>query len=121
MGLLDLFGKKKKTNSFGEPIDKLTPEGELPWGWIAAHKEFTERIQKESKTFLDEWMNLNGASVPEQYAACKSYVQYLEDAKRLCISKGECFEKWFSDIVANQKYFNRCYKDLKELEDKVNK
>lgn len=118
MRLLDLFSKKK-TNSFGESLDKLTPEGELPWGWIAAHKEFTGRIEKESKSFLDAWMNLKDKSIQNQYAACKSYVLYLEDAKRLCASKGECYEKWFSDIVADQKYFNRCYKDLKALESKL--
>lgn len=126
MGLLDFLGKKKKqpvqpirTNSFGEPLDRLTPDGELPWGWITAHKQFTEKIQGEAQHFVDQWLSAEKKGVVEEYAALKSYLLYLDDAKRLCESQGECFAKWFSDIIASQKQIDKWTAKLKAIEAKI--
>lgn len=118
MGLFNLFGKKQ-TNSFGEDISRLTPEGELPWGWVAANKAFTEQIQAEAQEFIEAWVHFEGKDVLKEYAALKSYVLYLKDAKSLCNSKGECFAKWFSDIIASDKYMDKCEGKLKFIEDNI--
>ena len=126
MGLLDFLGLKKqqpvqpvRTNSFGEQLDRLTPDGELPWGWIAANKQFTDKIQNESQYFLNQWMDAERKGALEEYAALKSYLIYLDDAKRLCESHGECFAKWFSDIIASQKNINKWTAKLKAIEAKI--
>lgn len=46
--------KNEKLNSFGEPLNHLI-DGELPWGWISANKEFIDKTQSEYKYFLNEW------------------------------------------------------------------
>ena len=126
MGLLDFLGLKKqqsvrpvRTNSFGEQLDRLTPDGELPWGWISANKQFTEKIQGEAQYFIDQWLSAEKKGALEEYAALKSYLLYLDDAKRLCESQGECFAKWFSDIIASQKQIDKWTAKLKTIEEKI--
>lgn len=124
MGLFNLFSKKqtnstKQTNSFGESIDRLTPEGELPWGWVTANKAFVDQIQAEAQEFVEAWVQSEGKDVLKEYAALKSYILYLKDAKALCISKGECFAKWFSDIIASDGYMDKCASKLKFIEDNI--
>lgn len=127
MGLLDLFGKKKKdhvtqgkkTNSLGEDLDHLDKDGELPWGWIYANKEFVEQIESEYQYFINAWYDSKEIGVLKEYAALKSFVLYLNDAQRLCFEKGECFAKWFSDIIANQEYIDKRTVDLLILEDSL--
>ena len=126
MGLLDFLGLKKqqpvqpvRTNGFGEPLDRLTPDGELPWGWIAANIQFTEKIQGEAQHFIDQWLSAEKKGALEEYAALKSYLLYLDDAKRLCESQGACFAKWFSDIIASQKQIDKWTAKLKAIEEKI--
>lgn len=118
MGLLDLF-KKKNTNSFGENLDRLTPEGELPWGWTYANKEFVDKIQTEVNYFRNAWIQSKKDGVLKEYASLKSFVLYLNDVKKLCASKGECFTKWFDDIIANQEYINKLTSKLRYIEDNI--
>lgn len=107
---MGLFGRKKKaneppkpsnTNSFGEPLDRLTPEGKLPWGWIYANREFTEQIENEYRSFSDALIEAKKQGVKEYHAALRSLVMYMEDVKKLCESKGECFAEWATIMVAN--------------------
>ena len=108
-------------NSFNEPLDKLDADGELPWGWIAHNKEFTDKIQKEYSHFLHEWVNSRNKSPKELYSSLKSFVQYMEDVEKLCASKGECFEFWFRETFSGKGYLKTRQSELKFLEENLAK
>lgn len=129
MGLFN-FKKKKapvqkqqtqaaKTNSFGERLDRLTPDGELPWGWIYNNNDFVNRISGEYSYFLNMWLDSRNKAPKEQYQALKSFVMYLDDAGKLCKSKGECFEWWFYNDLISPDYINKRKKDLYDLANKI--
>jgi hypothetical protein len=101
----------------------LTKEGELPWGWLSLNKGFTDKIQGEYSYFLNNWLNSRKESPQTQYAALRSFVLYMEDARKLCYSKGECFAFWFSEIIASDDCILERKEELNELEqnfDKIN-
>ena len=84
MGLFDFVKKKAPvTNSFGERYDRLTHDGELPWGWVTRNKEFCDRINGEYSYFLNAWLQARHKSPTEHYSALKSFVVYLEDVEKL--------------------------------------
>ena len=111
--------KDKNHNVFGQDITHLDEDGELPWGWVSANKEFTERISTEYKYFLDAWYDIRNKDVRKEHWALKSLVIYLEDAKKLCISKGECFVKWFDDLIASQERIDEYKTRQKYIEDNI--
>lgn len=127
MGILDFLKKKATvtkqqsppqkaaTNSLGERLDRLTHDGELPWGWHTYTKEFTSKINGEYSYFLHLWIDSKNGSPKERYQALKSFVLYLEDAEKLCKSKGECFEFWYYNIVASKDYIAKRKSELEEL------
>lgn len=127
MGLFDFLRKQVqqqnstpvKTNSFGESLDHLDADGELPWGWITANKQFTEKIQGESQRFMNQWIEAEQKGFLEEYHALKAYLAYLHDTKEYCESKGECFAKWFSDIIASKKNIAKWTARLKSLESNL--
>ena len=133
MGLFDFLKKKApvqkqpartaraKTNSFGERIDRLTPEGELPFGWIAHNQEFTNKIENEYTHFLNMWIDSRKKSPIEQYSALKSFVLYLEDVERLCKAKGECFEFWYYNILTSNDYIEKRRSELEKLKANFDK
>ncbi len=132
MGFLDFLKKKcgiasepaapkAEANSFGERFDRLTEEGELPFGWVTRNKAFTEKIQSEYSYFMNLWLDSRSKSPVEQYSALKSFVLYLEDAERLCKSKGECFEFWFYEILASREYIPKRKTELETLTAKLKK
>lgn len=105
-------------NSFGEPLDKLV-NGELPWGWIGAKREFVGKIQNEYRHFLNRWIASRKKSPKEEYAALKSFVLYMQDVKKLCASKGECYEFWCNEILIGKGYLEQRTAELKKLEDNL--
>lgn len=123
MALFDFMKKKApvtkqpkvETNSFGERYDRLTANGELPFGWIYQNREFTAKIQSEYSYFLNMWIDARNMSPKEQYPALKSFVMYLEDVEKLCKSKGECFEFWFYEILTGKGYIENRKQELEEL------
>lgn len=120
MGLFDFMKKKSiptknKTNSFGDCFDRLTEDGELPFGWVHHNKNFVDKINCEYSVLLKIWLDSRKKSPMEQYSALKSFVLYLEDVEKLCISKGECFEFWFYEILASRDYIQKRKNELHEL------
>lgn len=109
--------KDKYHNTFGQSLDHLDEDGELPFGWVYHNKEFTDKILFEFSHFLNSWIEVRGKDVSKEYAALKSLVLYIKDAKNLCDSKTECFSKWFSDCIADQKYLEVREADLKYIEE----
>lgn len=124
MGLFDLF-KKREANSCNQSYaniireysssERLTPEGELPFGWYVRNKEFTYRIDNEFSYFLDLWLDARKKSPRELYSALKSFVMYLDDLENLCKQKGECFELWFYQTLASPDYIEKRKEELHEL------
>ena len=115
MSLFNISKKKTiKTNTLGEPLDKLV-SGELPFGWIANHRDFTEKISSQHNYFLHLWLNSRQNSPKEQYSSLKSFVLFLNDCKKLCASQGECYIKWFNDCIADDTYIQERTKELELL------
>ena len=121
VGLFDLFGKKKQTNYMGEDLNRLTPEGELPWGWYSANRQFTQQIDSEFRYFSDAYIESRKNGALAEYGALKSLVTYMEDVKKLCDSKGECFVEWASVMVANPDDLASNKDRLKYLEENMDK
>lgn len=106
----------KPTSKPSVDMEHLTDEGELPWGWILHNKEFTEKIGCEYTHFLNSWLDARKKSPKELHSALKSFVMYLEDAEKLCKSKGECFEFWFYEILTSPDYLQKRKEELERLE-----
>lgn len=119
MGLFGLFGKKKRTNSAGEDLNHLTPKGELPYGWRYANKNFTQQLEEEYRAFSNAFTQSKKNGVLAEYASLKSIVIFMEDTAKLCASKGECFVKWASELVADQETLSFYKERLKYLEDNI--
>lgn len=112
MGLFN-FSKKPPKNDLGERMDRLTPEGELPWGWLYANKEFTQKIESEHLSFSNAYYDSKCKGALKEYAALKSLIIHMKDVKRLCESQGECFSFWSTFVVSNPD-------DLASLEERLN-
>ena len=118
MGLFGLFNKKtvKKTIQ-GQNMNHLDKDGRLPWGWIYQNKEFCDKIQSEYTYFLNMWLESKSKEPLRRYEGLKSLVLWLEKARTLCYSKGECFGYWFSSIIENDEQITRRQAELDELTD----
>lgn len=97
-------------------LEHLTKEGNLPWGWHNANKDFKEQIQNEFSYFLNEWIANRTAEPKKRYETLKSFVLYMNDARNLCHAKSECHAFWFDEIIASPEYIAERTAELKELE-----
>lgn len=104
--------QRSKVNVFGESTEKLDKDGELPFGWIAHNMDFTQKIQDEYGHFLNNWVATRRKADAAQYSALESLILYIQDAQKMCSSKGECFEKWFTDCIADEKCLEKRKKTL---------
>lgn len=96
-------------------MEHLTAEGDLPFGWVYRNREFTGKIGGEYSHFLNMWLDARKKSPKELHSALKSFVVYLEDAERLCKSKGECFEFWFCHVLSSPDYIDKRKEELNKL------
>ncbi len=130
MGLFGLFGNKKKEKSQNinhgttatKPtvdLDHLDPDGGLPWGWHTANKEFTDKIRTEYNVFFRKWLDSRDKDPLTQYAEIKSFVLYMQDVKKLCVAKGECFVYW-RDTLFTDEYLEVRTKEMKHIEANIN-
>ncbi len=112
------YMKIHNVNTLGESLDKLI-DGELPFGWVAHYKEFTDKVQAEYNTFLEAWWAVSGKHPRQEYAALKSLVIYHEDIQKLCCKKGECFEFWCKEILIGKNMYDKRKDDLAKLESNL--
>lgn len=110
--------KDDNHNTLGEPLDKLI-DGDLPWGWVTHKKDFIEPIEKEYSYFLQSWLDARNASPKELYSALKSFVLYMKDVEKLCKSKGECYEFWFTEYLTGKDYLKNRQQELDQLSKTV--
>ena len=125
MGLFDFFKKKQpkpakaNTNSIGEPLDRLTADGELPFGWVYRYKDFTDKISSEYLFFSKEYYESLRKEPIKKYAALKSLLLYIDDAKKLCAANGECFTFWFCETWAKDEEVQKMRSELKYIEEHI--
>ncbi len=120
--LSDWFSPQaSKNNNERKPIQEMLThsdkDGELPFGWIYQNRDFIEKIQNEYSFFLNNWIMYRAKNTRQEYAALKSFIQYMKDVKKLCDSKGECFSFWRSNILFTDDYFEQRQNDLLYLEE----
>lgn len=90
MGLFDLF-KKKQTN---ERMDQLTPEGELPWGWLAKNTPICKPYEDKIVQMAIDLKTTKGA---DKIKRLENLIALYYEYKQFCYSKDECFIKYFAD------------------------
>lgn len=76
------------------PLDKLTPDGELPWGWFSAYGEELEKWEDPLPTYASASRT---GTIDEKIHILTEMVQYYQAFKDYCYTHGECFQKYFSD------------------------
>lgn len=94
---MGLFGFLKKKVD----LTKLDKDGDLPWGWHTANKEFTEKIEAQYQLLDDDWRKALHHNVYMEREALIQLIQFMESIKDFCDSKDECFSFWASILVAN--------------------
>ena len=87
--------KDDNHNTFGEPLDKLI-DGELPWGWVSHKKDFIE--PRDQKLFDLSIKAGNEKNIDKEIKLLKEFIDFYYEYKKECIIKGECYEKYFSDM-----------------------
>ena len=121
MGLFSVFRNKKEILVPGQRLDKLDENGQIPYGWHYANRDFTREIKDQHDYFLNEYINAKKQEkgIRAVRDALKSFVVYMEDVERICASKGECFVEWSKLQVCNP-YAMEDYKNkLKDIEDNL--
>ena len=102
MGLFGLFSKKKtvkarmqgkKTNVGGERLDRLTPSGDLPFGWGAYNEKFVKRVEAEDERDVNVFYHEKEPA--KKYELMKAYFKGLEDKKKRYYKIGVCEGKFF--------------------------
>lgn len=101
-----------------EPQEETLVNGQLPFGWIGRHHEFTDKISEEYRFFLQKWTDTFGDDPNRSYEALKSFVLYMQDVRSLCESKGECYREW-SKILFTNDYYEKRVQELKEIEQNM--
>lgn len=111
----------KNHNSFGQDITHLTEDGELPWGWIYANRDFIKPIEEQYDYFMNEYINAKKQEKGIQVvrSALKSFIAYMEDMEKICASKGECFIEWSKISICNPATMESYRNDLKKIEDNL--
>jgi hypothetical protein len=117
VGLFIRFGGN--TNSVGENLNHLTPEGDLPFGWMAYNKEIIDQMESELMTFRNA---VDDAVDPlDKYAAMKSYLLHLEAGKKHYSKINECAGKYFEEYICDTPYVDKIKKQFDALEKKLKK
>lgn len=128
MGVFNIFKKKSdiekqmqyaKTNSIGEPLDKLTPDGELPFGWVTYNKEF---IDKHEALIDNQWKKVySPSSTEEKLKEYRTYFDVVNSVGESCKAAGECHYKWFEYHIITSEWYNQQVNAYKELKQKAPK
>lgn len=113
----EIIGKAVKPDK--KELEHLTADGDLPWGWFFANKQFIEHATEEVKYFYSQYVENRYSEPKKKYAALKSLLLYIEDAKKLCAQKGECFLFWFVETWAKDEEVKRLSDELHYIEEHI--
>lgn len=119
MGLF--FDRKKEKIVPGHRLDRLDENGNLPYGWYYANREFTQQVEDQYRYFLNEFINAKreDRGILAVRDALKSFITYMEDVKRICEANGECFVAWASHSICNTASMDGYKEELKRIEDNM--
>lgn len=86
-----------------EDQDHLTPEGELPWGWVHYYQQFTGQQEKKIDT---KWKSVYSASTTrEKLEAYEKYFGTVARVGAVCKKTGECHYKWFCEYILDSDWY----------------
>lgn len=101
-----------------EDQEHLTPEGDLPWGWITVHEKEIKRYETQYKKAWSEWFASRSASPREHMVALDSFVACMVRLKRQLKKRGECYDRW-RDVLFTDDYLERWSKELETIKDNI--
>lgn len=89
MGLFDIFKKKASTK-----MEQLTPEGELPWGWLTKNTPLCKTYEDRIVQMAVDLKSIEGTA---RIKMLEKLIALYYEYKQFCYSKDECFIKYFAD------------------------
>ena len=114
---MGLFGFLKKKDD----LTKLDKDGDLPWGWHTANKQFTETTEAQYRRLDDAWRKAAKSNVYKEREALIPLIQYMESVKSFCDSKNECFSLWASFTVADPRLIAQRKERLADINENAEK
>ena len=113
-----ISGKVEKgKNSFGEDLQRLTPNGELPFGWVAYYKDFVdEQNQKIDALWRDVY---TATTTTKKIEAYRKYFDEISHIAVLCKESGECHFKWFCENIIETQWYNKQFAEYQELKQQA--
>ena len=110
--------KDNNHNTFGRRLDKLDENGELPWGWEFANRDFIS--VHDGKLFnLCKQCSISN-SIDDEMKNLVEFINYYYSYKNECKEKGECFYKYFENM--HMKCFdsqNPCFELVQPKEERL--
>ena len=128
MGLFGLFSKKKQkrakvtkknTNFAGERLDRLTSDGNLPFGWVTYNKSFIKLVEDENDRDLKRVF-----SYEEPVKKCEALRMYLigiEDKKKRYSRIGVCEGKYFEYYICESAQMENLKREYVHLKNNIKK
>lgn len=111
----------KNHNTFGEELDHLDDDGELPWGWTAHKKEFIDGVDRPFYRLMNKRAESRTKSPKEQIKALEDLLQYINKTSAECKAKGECYEFYFQNYTLANGLQERFEKELKKIKTNYDK
>lgn len=105
--------KKKNTNSFGEDMNHLTKDGELPWGWVTHQKDFIKSQEKIIDTAFENVLSAKNTS--DKIAAYESYFGIVHSVGETCRNTGETHYEWFRYYILTSQWYMDQKKNYKTM------
>ena len=109
---MGLFSTNKESD-----LKHLTPDGELPWGWMAYNKDVIQQMEGELKPLREAIYN---AKTPQdKCTALQAFTRHTESNTQRYYSINECVGKYYEEYIwlseENQKYIQQYNQLKKEL------
>lgn len=106
----------KDKNFAGERLDRLTADGELPFGWVVHNKKFID--EQEQKIYRQMSRIGDAKGNVEKLAAFRDYFDTVDEVGKFCKKKGPCQYKWFTYYIIESQWYNDTVKDYRQLQIK---
>ena len=82
-------------NTYGERLDILNKDGEIPQGWYLNNKEYLDSFERKMTDYAQE---ARSAQIEKKPGIYREMIETYYDFKRECYKKNECFAKYFADM-----------------------
>ncbi len=114
---MGLFGKKKKSANKKVDLNRLTPDGELPFGWVHHNNEF---IKEQENIIYNQWDAVSKAKrTPNYLGEYQKYFAVINTVGEFCKHKGECHYKWFTENIIGSRWYNDQVSEYRKLRTKA--